>query len=151
MIYLGADHRGFYLKEAIKEHLAKRTIAFEDMGAKSLTADDDFVDYALAVAQAVAADPEEHLGILICGTGAGVEMTANKIKGVRAAILFEEKQAVHAREADDVNVLSLPADHITIERAIKVVDIWLDTPVSGNERYQRRRQKILAWEDKIFK
>jgi RpiB/LacA/LacB family sugar-phosphate isomerase len=151
MVYLGADHRGWQLKEGVKEHLAQRNIAFVDLGDKQLSADDDFVDYALAVAQAVAADPEEHLGILMCGSGAGVDTVANKVKGVRSSILFDPDQALRARQDDAINVLSLPADYLTPAKALNIVDEWLDAAVSSVDRYQRRRQKILAWEDRVFK
>ena len=151
MIYLGADHRGFHMKEAIKDHLAKRSIAFEDMGSREIVADDDFVDYAIPVAQAVAADPEEHLGVVICGTGAGVDMAANKVKGARSSILFDPKQAAHARAADAINILALPADYVTIDQAMKIVDEWLDTSVGDDARYQRRLRKLSVWEDRVFK
>lgn len=150
MVYLGADHRGFHLKEALKEYLAKAGIGFEDLGARSLAPDDDFVDYALPVAQAVGRDPEEHLGIVVCGSGVGAAMTANKVKGVRAGLFFDTEQAGHARAADAVNVVALAADYTPIDKAMAIVGAWLDTPVGNNPRYQRRLQKLSTWEDQVF-
>jgi len=83
MIYLGADHRGYKLKEALKIYLQESNYVWEDLGAKELNLDDDYPDYALAVAKKVAENPEENRGILICGSGVGVDIVANKIKGIR--------------------------------------------------------------------
>ena len=93
MLYLGADHRGFGLKESLKRYLTKHGIPFVDFGAASLVPGDDYVDYGLAVAKAVADDPEAHKGILICGSGIGMSIVANKVKGVRASLVTELRQA----------------------------------------------------------
>lgn len=151
MVYLGADHRGFELKEQLKSHLHDRAIPFEDLGAKTLAPDDDFVDYALAVAQAVARDPEEHMGIVLCGSGAGVDIVANKVKGIRGALLFLPTQAADARRDDAINVVALSADHLSIRDTNAIIDQCLDTPVSAEEHHRRRVQKISAWEDQVFK
>lgn len=150
MLYLGADHRGFGLKEALKQYLADQGIAFEDFGAASLVPGDDYVDYGLAVAKAVANDPDIHKGVLICGSGIGMSIVANKTKGVRAALVTELRQAAAARADDDANVLVLEADTTTPERGIEIVDTWLNTSFSGAERHQHRLNKIKELEAEMF-
>lgn len=150
MLYLGADHRGFELKEALKHHFAHVGVAFEDLGAKLLTPDDDYNDYALAVASAVAKSPDQHLGIIICGSGVGVDVVANKVHSVRSGLCFNKEQAIHARRADFVNVVALPADYISHELAKEIVDAWLNTAPGGDDRYKRRFAKLQDWENQVF-
>lgn len=147
MIYIGADHRGYSLKEALKVYLKELNYIWEDLGAKELIADDDYPDYALAVAQKVAEDSENNCGILICGSGVGVDITANKIKGIRSALCFDVKQAQASRNDDNTNVLSLPADFVSESLAKEIVKIWLKTPFSGSEHYVRRIEKIKKIEE----
>jgi len=142
MIYLGADHRGYKLKEALKIYLQESNYVWEDLGAKELNLDDDYPDYALAVAKKVAENPEENRGILICGSGVGVDIVANKIKGIRSALCFDAKQARISRNDDNVNVLSLASDFISEGLAKEIVKIWLETPFSGLEHHARRIEKI---------
>ena len=115
---------------------------FDDLGAKELIPDDDYPDYALMVAQKVAENPDENRGILICGSGVGVDIVANKIKGVRSALCFDIKQAQASRNDDNTNVLSLSADFISEDLAKEIVKIWLETPFSGDDRHARRIEKI---------
>jgi len=150
MLYLGADHRGFGLKESLKRYLTKQGVLFEDFGAANLVPGDDYVDYGLAVAKAVANDPEAHRGVLICGSGIGMSIVANKVKGVRAALVTELRQAVAARADDDANVLVLEADTTTPDHGIEKVEKWLNTPFSGAERHQRRLDKIKELEEESF-
>jgi len=142
MLYIGADHRGYKLKEALKIYLQELNYAWEDSGAKELVSDDDYPDYALAVAKKVAENPEENRGILICGSGVGVDIVANKTKGVRSALCFDVKQAWMSRNDDNTNVLALAADFIDEETAKKIVQIWIKTPFSGEEHHARRIEKI---------
>ncbi len=152
MIYLGADHRGFNLKEALKKYLAELSndfsarggpaLGWEDLGALELNPDDDYPDYALAVAKKVAENPDENRGILICGSGVGVDIVANKIKNIRSALGFDAKQAQMSRNDDNANVLSLSADFISEGLAKKIVKIWLETAFSGLEHHARRIEKI---------
>lgn len=142
MIYFGADHRGYKLKEALKIYLKELDFEFEDLGAKELVPDDDYPDFALAVAKKVAENPEENRGILICGSGVGVDVVANKIKGMRSALCFDAKQTQISRNDDNANILSLPADFISEDLAKEIVKIWLGTPFSGLERHARRIEKI---------
>ncbi len=147
MIYIGADHRGYSLKETLKVYLKELNYVWEDLGAKELIADDDYPDYTLAVAQKIAEDPENNRGILICGSGVGVDITANKIKDIRSALCFDVKQAQASRNDDNANVLSLPADFISEDLAREIIKIWLETPFSGSEHYVRRIEKIKKIEE----
>jgi ribose 5-phosphate isomerase B len=151
MLYLGADHRGFALKESLKRHLSQRGVAFEDYGASDLTPDDDYVDYGLAVARAVSLDPAVHRGVLLCGSGVGMAVVGNKVRGVRAALVCSRHQAVAARTDDDANVLVLNADETTEPDAAAVTQAWLDTVFSGAERHVRRLEKIRQLEAQSFK
>ena len=142
MIFIGADHRGYNLKEVLKIYLKELNFEFEDFGALELNLDDDQPDVALIVAKKVAENPEENRGILICGSGVGVDMVANKIKGIRSALCFDAAQARASRNDDDTNVLSLTADFIAEEKAKKIVKVWLETPYAKLEKYERRLNKI---------
>ena len=142
MIYIGADHRGYNLKKILKNYLEELGLVCEDLGAKELVPDDDYPDYALVVARKVAENPDKNRGILICGAGVGVDIVANKIKGVRSALCFDIKQAQASRNDDNANVLSLSADFISEDLAKEIVKIWLETPFSNGENYARRIEKI---------
>ncbi len=151
MIYIGADHKGHKLKEILKIYLESLNYVCEDLGAKELTPDDDYPDYALTVAQKVARlvseseraeNPKENRGVLLCGAGVGVDIVANKIKGIRSALCFDVEQARLSRNDDDTNILSLAADFISEDLAKEIVKTWLETPFSGDDRHVRRVEKI---------
>src|SRR3989344_5126253 len=142
MIYLGADHRGYNLKEEIKNFLAENSQGFEDMGNFKLDPNDDYTDFAKLVAEKVSQNPQTDKGILVCGSGVGVDITANKFKGVRSALADDVATARQSREHDDANVLSLPADEINFELAKKIIDTWLSTSFSNGEKYKRRIDKM---------
>lgn len=141
MIYLGADHRGYQLKEEIKNWLSKQEIEFEDLGATSLDKNDDYPDFAKKVAQKVAATYGS-FGILICGSGVGMDITANRVVGVRCVLGFDSYQVKMVRRNDDVNILSLAADFISEEQARELISAFLKTPFSGEGKHQRRIEKI---------
>jgi ribose 5-phosphate isomerase B len=143
-IALGADHAGFELKEKIKQKLAAEGITVDDRGTTS-TVSVDYPDYARAVAEEVAANGAD-LGILVCSTGIGMSIAANKVPGIRAAKVDTEFEAERSREHNDANVLTLGAQTISEDEAYKVVDTWLKTPFSNGERHERRVQKITAIE-----
>ena len=142
MIYLGADHRGYDLKESIKKFLTENGQSFEDMGNFKHDPNDDYTDFAKLVAGKVSQNPETDKGILICGSGVGVDITANKFKDVRSALVDDIKTAKQSRAHDDTNVLSLPADELNLELAKEIVNIWLATPFSNAEKYKRRIDKM---------
>ena len=142
MLYLGADHRGFRLKEEIKKFLAENKYQFEDMGNFTYDKEDDYTDFAKQVAEKVSENPETDKGILICGSGVGVDITANKFKGVRSALADDIQTAEQSRQHDNTNVLSLPADEVDFELAKKIITVWLETLFSNGEKYKRRIGKI---------
>ena len=140
MIYLGADHRGFKIKKELLEYLVGKGYRVTDMGTNS----EEPVDYPLVaekVARRVVEDPNNR-GILICGSGAGVCIVANKIDGIMAAVAWKPEVAKAVRNEDNVNVLCLPADHITHEDAKQISQVFLDTSFGGEDRYKRRVDEI---------
>lgn len=142
-IALGADHAGFALKEKIKQRLASQRLSIDDRGTNS-TASVDYPDYARAVAEEVAAKQAD-LGILVCSTGIGMSMAANKVPGIRAAKVDTVFEAERSRQHNDANVLALGADTITEDQAYDIVDKWLATSFEGG-RHERRVEKIAAIE-----
>ncbi len=146
-IILGSDHGGYELKEQIKEYLAKRAVALEDAG---IFAEEsvDYPDYAKAVAEKVQTGDT---GILICGTGIGMCIAANKFKGVRAALCYDSYTARMAREHNDANVLCLGGRTTKADTAKEIVDVFLDTEHSDESRHQRRVEKISVIEKNNFK
>jgi RpiB/LacA/LacB family sugar-phosphate isomerase len=145
-IYIGADHRGFALKNDLMAWLTAEGHTINDVGAPTLVPDDDYPDFALAVARAVAEAPQNRRGIALCGSGVGAAVAANKVPGIRAALLHDPAIAAAARNDDDTNVLALGADYVTLENAKEIVARWLATPFSGEERHQRRLNKIVSYE-----
>ncbi len=142
MLYIGADHRGFELKEKLKEWLKDRGLLVEDLGAHTLEPEDDYPDFALAVARKVFENPDSDRGILFCGSGHGMDIVANKIKGIRAALGFNVAVAKQSREHEDANILVLAADWVTPDEAGEVVKTFLETKFSGEERNRRRIKKV---------
>ena len=140
MLAIGCDHGGFALKQAIMRHLDARGIEYRDFGTTS-EASCDYPDYGRAVAEAVARG-EADLGILICGTGIGMSIVANKVPGVRAALCGDCFSAEATRSHNDANVLALGARVVGEGLALKIVDAFLDTPFSNDERHIRRIRKI---------
>ena len=140
MIGIGSDHGGFALKEAIKKHLEERGLEYKDYGTYS-DASCDYPVYGRAVAKAVAAG-ECQLGILICGTGIGISITANKVPGVRAALCSDCFSAEATRLLNNANILALGARVLGEGLALKIVDTFLDTPFSNDERHIRRISMI---------
>lgn len=138
MIPIGADHAGFELKEAIKEHLANKGIETKDHGCYS-TDSIDYPDFGHPVASEVEANGG--LGILICGSGNGINMTANKHQGIRSALCWNVELAQLAREHNNANIIALPARFISTELAIEMVDAFLSTEFEGG-RHERRVNKI---------
>ena len=140
MIAIGSDHGGYALKQVLMAHLDKRGLAYKDFGTYS-EASCDYPVYAKAVAHAVA-DGECERGILICGTGIGVSMTANKIPGIRAALCGDCFSAEATRLHNDANILCMGARVVGEGLALKITDTFLDTPFSHDERHIRRISQI---------
>ncbi|QQG43584.1 MAG: RpiB/LacA/LacB family sugar-phosphate isomerase [Candidatus Daviesbacteria bacterium] len=141
MIFIGADHRGFELKERLKKNLIDEGYEITDLGNDHLDGNDDYVIFAEKVAKAVVNDIENR-GIILCGSGVGVDMVANKIDGVRSALVFDIARAKQAREHEDANVISLPADVLDEETALEIVKTFLTTQFSGEERHVRRLEEL---------
>lgn len=141
-IFIGADHRGYELKNELIEYLQEKNIRIEDMGNYEYDPQDDFPDYAKKVAQAILQNPDKFLGIVICGSGVGVCIAANRFPGIFCGIGFNEHQVKHIRENDNVNVLSLPSDYVDVELAKKLVDAFLSAKPKTEEKYVRRLKKI---------
>ena len=142
LIYIGADHRGFSLKEQLKSFLEGEGYSVVDMGAKTLMQDDDYVDYAKLVAEKVSGDPQGNKGVLVCGSGVGMDIAANKFFQVRSVLAMSPDHALVSRNDDDTNVISLPADFIDFDMSKKIVSVWLQTPFSGADKNKRRLEKI---------
>lgn len=142
MVYLGADHGGFQLKEQIKLWLQDWGVPYEDKGAYQLDSEDDYPDFAFAVAEAVANNAQENRGILACRSAAGVVIAANKVRNVRAVAPVNIEAAVHSRQHNDANVLGLSGDWLNEATAKIMIQQWLATDFSGEVRHQRRLDKI---------
>lgn len=138
-IALGSDHAGFELKEKIKEQLKELGLQFEDFGTTSCDAC-DYPDYARAVAQSVS-QGKCSWGILCCGSGIGVSIVANKIRGIRAALCHDEQDASTSRKHNDANVLCLAGRRTTPDQCAKIIKEWVSTDFEGG-RHQRRVDKI---------
>lgn len=151
MLYLGADHRGFQLKEKVKDYLDAQKIPYEDLGAFSLVPSDDFTQYAHNVAKAVAKNSSEHKGIAFCGSGVGVDVVANKEKEIMAGLLFSEAQAKSAAYDDAINIAAIPADYVSGDEAKRIVAIFLETEPSKEERHMRRVGHIRQIEQANFR
>jgi RpiB/LacA/LacB family sugar-phosphate isomerase len=146
IIYIGADHRGFALKEQLKGILKEEAYEVVDVGAAQLTPGDDYPDYAKLVAAKVSESPSTARGILICGSGSGADIVANKFMNVRSVLGISTDHVYQVRHDDDANVLSIAADFIDPDMVLKMVKIFLSTPLAGDERYARRLQKIAVIE-----
>ena len=148
MIALAADHAGYPLKEEIKKHLLERGFDDKDFGTDS----DKSVDYAVfaKIAGEAVASGECRLGIFCCGTGVGISMAANKVRGVRAANCADTFSARMTRLHNDANVLCLGSRVIGAGLALDMVDLFVDTPFSGEERHQRRIDQVMAIENEKF-
>ena len=146
MLAIGSDHGGYALKQAIMKHLEARGLSYKDYGTYS-EASCDYPDFGRAVALAVA-NGEAEYGIIICGTGIGISITANKVPGIRAALCGDCFSAEATRSHNDANVLCFGARVVGEGTAFDLVDAFTSTPFSGDERHQRRIDKITAIENK---
>ena len=139
-IYIGADHAGFRLKEQIMDSFKKAKISCKDFGVSSKNAA-DYPDIAFVVAEAVAKDKNAR-GILICGTGTGMVIAANKVSGIRAAVVYDDYTAIMAREHNDANIACLRGRRFSAKKALRVLKIWLQTKFSKETRHELRLEKI---------
>lgn len=149
MIYIASDHGGFKLKQQLLKFLKKHNFEYKDLGPAKFKDNDDYPDYAAKVAKQVSKNPVSNLGILLCRSGQGVCIVANKFAGVRAGLVWNTQQAVLSRNDDMTNVLCLPSDFIIPTQAMAIVQTWLDTPYSTETRHMRRVQKISRLEKRL--
>jgi ribose 5-phosphate isomerase B len=140
MIYLGADHRGFEIKDKIKSWLTENEFDYEDTGAFKLDSGDSFVVYAEAVSEKII-NPEDR-GIIICGSGVGVDVVANRHENIRAGLVINAEQIALARKDDDINVLIIAADFVGGNNLSSILESFFRTPFSGEAKYSQRLEEI---------
>lgn len=142
-IFIGADHNGFEMKAYLIKELGRAGYDLVDEGSKQLDPEDDFPLYTERVVLALKADGQkDSKGILICGSGQGVCIAANRFNGIRATVIWNEQEARAARNDDDANVLCLPARSIDNKQALSIAFTWLKTPFSAAPRFKRRIKQI---------
>ncbi|WP_433126637.1 ribose-5-phosphate isomerase [Micromonospora sp. CA-240977] len=144
-VYLGSDHAGFELKVHLANHLAKQGYDVVDVGPHSYDPDDDYPTFCLHTGDQVVAD-ETGLGVVIGGSGNGEQIAANKVAGVRAALAWSVETAQLARQHNDANVVAIGARQHTLDDATGIVEAFLNTPFSGNERHARRIAQVAEYE-----
>ena len=144
-VYLGADHAGFELKQAIIEHLRNAGHEPIDCGAYVYDAEDDYPAFCIAAAEKTVADPGS-LGIVIGGSGNGEQIAANKVTGVRAALAWNLSTAQLCRQHNDANVVSIGARQHSVDEALELVDAFVAEPFSHDPRHQRRIDLMSAYE-----
>jgi len=144
-VFIGADHRGYNLKEFLKKKLKKNNYEFEDCGNLVYDPGDDYSDFAFRVGESVK-ENSGSLGILICGSGAGVCFAVNKIKGIRGALAMNPEMAKTIKADDDINVLCLASDFIEENLAWETVKTFLETKFKNEEKYLRRIKKVEDYE-----
>ena len=140
-VYLGADHAGFEVKNKIREHLAHNGYDVEDIGPHTLDPDDDYPKYSFELTTKVLGEDGSR-GILVCGSGQGVCMAANKVRGIRAALVWSQEMARETRRDNDSNVLCLASRFTDEATAIGIVENWLEEDFSGEERHTRRIKQL---------
>jgi ribose 5-phosphate isomerase B len=142
-IFIGSDHNGYRLKSKIKTLLLNSGHEVIDDGDDAPNPKDDFPVFASrVVSNMLASDENEPRGILVCGSGQGMAMAANRFKGIRASIAWDSAEAKMARNDDDSNVLCLPARVVDVDHALSIVRTWIDTPFSGASRFTRRIKEL---------
>lgn len=150
-IYIGADHRGWKLKNKLVEFLKNNKFDFEDCGAEFFDATDDYVDYAVIVCKKVSKknseNPDSSVGVLLCGSGIGMCIVANKFKNIRATNVWNTQFAKLSKSHDYSNVLCLPADILNEQSVIEIFEVWLKEEYNKEERYNRRIEKIQKLEN----
>lgn len=142
-VYLGADHNGFTMKNQLRDFLRKLGYDVADEGDEQLNPEDDFPQFAAKTVNALKlSDDRDAKAILICGSGQGMCMAANRFKGIRASLCWDETEARASRNDDDSNVLCLPARYIDIKKAETVTKVWLETAFAGAPRFKRRIREM---------
>lgn len=142
-VIIGSDHTGVNLKQEIKKVLLKENIIFEDVGTDDSSKPVDYPDIAKKVTKAIKADTTNQTkGILICGTGTGMSIAANRIKGIRAAIAYDNYSAKMAKNDNDANILCLRARYVPFDKSKEFVKTWISTPFSKLKRHKERIKQL---------
>lgn len=143
-IGFASDHRGYNLKEQLKAELAKRNYEIEDFGTDS-TESTDYPDYAFKLGEAVASQ-EVDFGVAICGSGIGISIACNKVKGIRCAKVSNKDEAMYTRNDNNSNIVAF-GEQTTLDNALAIVTTFINTPFSTEEKHQRRVNKIISYEE----
>lgn len=141
-VYLAADHGGFEYKNALLEHLHHKGYQIKDLGADTFDDQDDYPKYAFAAATQVIGDDDDARAILLCGSGEGMAIAANRVRGIRAAVCWNVAVARETRKDNNSNVLCIPARFLTQQEAFAVAEAWLEEEFSTNPKYERRLKEI---------
>ena len=147
MIYISSDHKGFEIKNKLIELMREKGVHISDMGPYSMEPTDDYPLFAFELSKKVAEDFTLNKGILICSSGTGMGIAANKVKGIRAGEVGSLKEAELARLHNDSNVLVLSTLELDYDLYTEIIDVWLKTPFSYEERHIRRLKEISDYED----
>lgn len=147
MIYLGSDHGGFKFKEDLRIFLTKKGYEFKDLGNKEYDKDDDYPDFAFKVSKKVS-ESTNNKGILLCRSSAGMVIAANKVKGIRAVSVFDIKSAKHSRLHNNANIIALSGDWLNKTKMFRIIEAFLKTEFSNEDRHVRRLEKIKKYESK---
>jgi ribose 5-phosphate isomerase B len=148
-IHIATDHAGLEFKTILHEHLANKGYEVVDHGAYAYDPDDDYPAFIIRAAEAVANEQsrgEDSLGVVFGGSGNGEQIAANKVRGIRAALVWNEATAILAREHNNANIISIGARQHTKEEVLRLIDIFIATPFSGDERHVRRIGQIADYE-----
>lgn len=142
-VFVGADHNGYHLRQGVITFLKNKGFDVADDGDKTLNPEDDFPVFAAAVVKDVlGSDDAQPMGVLICGSGQGMCMAANRFRGIRAALGYSKEAARSSRNDDDSNILCLPSRDLSLEDACDIVLLWLQTPFAAAPRFSRRIQEM---------
>lgn len=138
-IYIDSDHNGYAMRKELAAYLHRSGYEVVDVGTPEMDPNDDFPFAASRVVSAMRTSSDPHAkGMLICGSGQGVCIAANRFKGIRASLCWDNREAISSRNDDDCNVLCLPARMISLEKAKAITHVWLTTPFAGAPRFKRR-------------
>ena len=148
-VFVGSDHGGFGQKQALFSALSSEGFRVVDKGPHVFNPNDDYPDYALAVAREVQAMPQAR-GILLCRSGEGMDMAANKVRGIRAALVWKPAVAAETRRDNDANILVIPSDFVNETEALEIARAFLAAEFSGEERHARRIEKIAHIENEEY-
>ncbi len=141
-IFIASDHGGFELKNKLIEYLQNKNIRIVDIGNLQYDPIDDYPDFAKKLCETVLQKPEDSCGIVICRSGAGVSIMANRFKGIRCTLGINPAQVSHSKEDDNINVLALASDYTDFDNSTQMVDVFLSSKPKTEEKYVRRRTKL---------